>query len=404
MKIIVSFTSYPPRINSVHKVVESLYRQTVLANEIILYLSLDEFPKEEEDVPETLRRLIGHRGFRIEWVQGNLKSHKKYYYALQKYTDAVVITVDDDKIYAETMISDLIKGYERFPNAVSARIIRIMLKKSPETLESYNRWEKEKYLEEYTDEPRMDLCAIGAGGICYSPSLGYDDLFNVNTILEVAGDYDDLWLKYNEMINNIPVVYTKPSQKDITIDNSQVCRLAANNLYGNGNDKCIDKLFEMLKVRDANCYQKLFQNLMTWEEYITKKKSYYSNVYGAVFDGLGKIPIYIYGAGKMTQYILMILTDLGLKQRIAAIIVSDKLGNPSDLYGLQVRSLSEINRNKELGVILGVRNENRKAVLDGLTGYHYHNIELDWHIIALYYPIERFYYKMMSTRYMNQQI
>ena len=78
MRIIVSFTSYPPRIKSVHRVVESLYRQTVKADEIILYLSLDEFPKVEAELPEKLRRMIGQGGFRIAWVCGNLKSHKKY--------------------------------------------------------------------------------------------------------------------------------------------------------------------------------------------------------------------------------------------------------------------------------------------------------------------------------------
>lgn len=129
MKIIVSFTSYPPRINSVHQVVESLYRQTVPADEIVLYLSLDEFPLEAASLPGKLKSLIGQGGFRIEWVHGNLKSHKKYYYALQEYKDAVVITVDDDKIYAETMIGDLIKSHERFPDAVSARAVRIMFKK-----------------------------------------------------------------------------------------------------------------------------------------------------------------------------------------------------------------------------------------------------------------------------------
>ena len=83
MRIIVSLTSYPPRINGVHKVVESLYRQSVKADEIVLYLSLEEFPEAEEELPATLRALIGKGGFRVAWVHGNLKSHKKYYYALQ---------------------------------------------------------------------------------------------------------------------------------------------------------------------------------------------------------------------------------------------------------------------------------------------------------------------------------
>ena len=70
MRIIVSLTSYPPRINSVHKVIESLYRQTVPADEIVLYLSLDEFPETKQDLPETLRSLDGRGGFRMQYQPG----------------------------------------------------------------------------------------------------------------------------------------------------------------------------------------------------------------------------------------------------------------------------------------------------------------------------------------------
>ena len=384
MRIIVSFTSYPPRIKSVHRVVESLYRQTVKADEIILYLSLDEFPKVEAELPEKLRRMIGQGGFRIAWVCGNLKSHKKYYYALQEFQDAVVITVDDDKIYAETMICDLMESYKRFPDSVSARIARIILKR-PETLEQYVKWEKEEKIEECKDVPRMDLCAIGAGGVCYSPRLVNENWFHKETIMKVAGDYDDLWLKYSEIISNIPVVYTKPSQKDITIDDSQICRLSANNLYGSGNDKCISKILVLLKERYADCYEKWFSNLMTREEYIMEKKKYYAGVFNTVFDKAGNMPVYFYGAGKTARHALRILADLGLTQRITAIVVSDKAGNPSWLYGLQVKPLSELDTSRKFGVIFGVDEANQKEIMDRLTAYNYQNIELDTRVIASCY-------------------
>ncbi len=384
MRIIVSFTSYPPRIKSVHRVVESLYRQTVKADEIILYLSLDEFPKVEAELPEKLRRMIGQGGFRIAWVCGNLKSHKKYYYALQEFQDAVVITVDDDKIYAETMICDLMESYKRFPDSVSARIARIILKR-PETLEQYVKWEKEEKIEECKDVPRMDLCAIGAGGVCYSPRLVNENWFHKETIMKVAGDYDDLWLKYSEVISNISVVYTKPSQKDITIDDSQICRLSANNLYGSGNDKCISKILVLLKERYADCYEKWFSNLMTREEYIMEKKKYYAGVFNTVFDKAGNMPVYFYGAGKTARHALRILADLGLTQRITAIVVSDKAGNPSGLYGLQVKPLSELDTSRKFGVIFGVDEANQKEIMDRLTAYNYQNIELDTRVIASCY-------------------
>lgn len=384
MKIIVSFMSYPPRINSVHQVVESLYRQTVPADEIVLYLSLDEFPREEASLPGKLKSLIGQGGFRIEWVHGNLKSHKKYYYALQEYKDAVVITVDDDKIYAETMIGDLIKSHERFPDAVSARAVRIMLKKEA-TLESYSKWEKGEYLEEYKDIPRMDLCAIGAGGICYSSSLVNKNWFNKKIMADIAEECDDLWMKYNEITSNIPTVYTKPSQEDITIENTQTYRLMDNNLHGSGNDESISKLLMLLKERAVDRYHEWFWNLMTREEYIIAKKRYYTDSFNTAFDKAGDVPVYFYGAGKIARYILMILADLGLAQRIVAIIVSDKSGNPPVLYGLQVRSLSELDKNRKFGVLFGVSEVNKKEIIDRLADYDYINIELDMRIIKRYY-------------------
>ena len=117
-----------------------------------------------------------------------------------------------------------------------------------------------------------------------------------------------------------------------------------------------------------------------------------------MFDKFGDMPVYVYGAGIMAQYILMILEDLGLTQRIAGIIVSDKLANPSELYNLQIKELSEIDQNMTLGIILGVRSENRKEVRDILQGYNCQYIELDLRIIARYYPIKWRYYKMMLLK------
>lgn len=384
MKIIVSFTSYPPRINGVHQVVESLQRQTVQADEIVLYLSMDEFPDMDVALPEELKGMIGQKGFRVVWVRGNLKSHKKYYYALQEYKDAVVITVDDDKIYARTMIEDLIKSYKRFPDAVSARVVRLMLKEA-EKLEPYCRWENGKYIEEYADMPRRDLCAIGIGGICYPTTLVDEGWFREELITGVAEKCDDLWLNYNEIINNVPVVYAKPSQKDITIENSQIYSLAANNLYGDGNDRCIERLSSLLKKHNASCYQKWFGNLLTMEAYVVEKKKYYTDLFGGVLDKVGNMPVYLYGAGKIAGLYLRILADLGLLLKITAIIVTEKEGNPSDLYGLQVRALAELEPNKEFGVILGVSEANEREVKIKLSDYNYKNIELDMRIIMRYY-------------------
>lgn len=128
-KIVVSLTSYPKRIEIVDKVIESLLKQRIPADEIILYLSIEEFPDKWNSLPERLLKLTTNGVFKIEWVEGNLKSHKKYFYALQNNKENIVITVDDDVIYSSLLISDFIYGHDKFPNAVLARRARIILKK-----------------------------------------------------------------------------------------------------------------------------------------------------------------------------------------------------------------------------------------------------------------------------------
>lgn len=386
MRLIVSLTSYPPRIGCVHKVIESLFNQTVKADEIILYLSLEEFPNEEEDLPDVLRKLIGKKGFRIEWVKENLKSHKKYYYALQQYREDTVITVDDDMIYAETMINDLIREYRRFPYAVSARRVRIILRQD-DGLESYSKWDG--ILDEYAGIPRMDILAIGVGGICYPPRTGNEDWFRKKEMMSIAGEQDDLWLKYNEILDHMPIVYALPLQKDIVIDCTRGECLFRTNLYG-GNDNCVGNLLEMMRARDYGCYESWFQNLMYWKEYAERKRKYYENIVRADFDKVQDLPIYFYGAGIIAEHLLGQLCELRLIDAITAVLVSDRIGNPSELKGIVVRQLDEIDKEKRFAVIFGISETNRYQVeTTVLKGYDYCTIELNEKAITKYFNIIR---------------
>ena len=89
-KLLVSFTSYPARINDVWKVIESLKKQTVLPEKIILWLSNDQFKGQASIPDEILRQEDGL--FEVRLVDGDIRSHKKYYYAFQQFPDWTTIT------------------------------------------------------------------------------------------------------------------------------------------------------------------------------------------------------------------------------------------------------------------------------------------------------------------------
>lgn len=381
-KVIVSLTSYPKRIHTVYKVIESLWNQKKCADRIILYLSIEEFPQKASDLPKELVEMIEVNGFHIEWVEGNLKSHKKYYDALQQYENDIVITVDDDIKYADTLISDLIESYERFPNAISARRARVILKKE-DSLEAYQEWDT--YVERYANLLRMDLCAIGVGGILYPPHSATKEWIDKEKIVRLADNQDDLWLKCNELMSGIPVTYVVPTQNDISVEGTQESALSLKNMCQGENDICIDKLCEYMRNNHSEIFNNWFASLMTKEEFVLEKKGYYFSCMQKKFDAMDDIPIYLYGAGKKAEVILQILEEGQLLQRLEAILVSDKQNNPDKLFGLEVKQLDEIDKENAFYVIYGVGKAYQPEVENMLKDYQCNELQLDIAGIVRYY-------------------
>ena len=74
-KVIISLTSYPPRIKTVNKVIKSLLAQTVKPWKIVLWLADEEFPRREESLPAELIALTNGTNFEIDWCE-NIRSYK----------------------------------------------------------------------------------------------------------------------------------------------------------------------------------------------------------------------------------------------------------------------------------------------------------------------------------------
>ena len=70
---IVSFTSFPARIEDIWITIETLLRQSFKPDKIILWLAEEQFP--DKKLPESLIKLT-ERGLSIEYCE-DLRSHKK---------------------------------------------------------------------------------------------------------------------------------------------------------------------------------------------------------------------------------------------------------------------------------------------------------------------------------------
>ena len=233
-KIIVSITSYPARIHHVHIVLSTIFAQTMKPDDIVLYLAQEQFPGKESDLPEELSEMISSGKVKLRWVE-DLKPHKKYFFAFQEYPDDLVITVDDDVLYAPDLIEILYHSYLRHPKAVSALRTHLMM-----FSERYGIFPYEKWILKYNrivDCPSQQLFCTGCAGALYPVQLFDQALLNKEAILDHCIYADDIWLKLMEIVCDIPVVLADRQQKLQIIEGSQSTKLADMNISERMNDK-----------------------------------------------------------------------------------------------------------------------------------------------------------------------
>ncbi|WP_416861963.1 hypothetical protein, partial [Helicobacter ganmani] len=108
--LIASLTSYPLRIPTLHYTLYSLLTQTLKPHKLILWLSKEEFPNKEQDLPSSVLDFTNH-GLEIKWCEKNIKSYKKLIPTLQDYLNAIIVTCDDDVIYPKNWLSKLYNAY-----------------------------------------------------------------------------------------------------------------------------------------------------------------------------------------------------------------------------------------------------------------------------------------------------
>ena len=201
--VVVSLTSFPARIGTVHMVIRSLLLQTVRPAQILLYLSAEEFPQGIGQLPPQLAGLDGRHGVSIRFVDGNLRSHKKYFYAFAERPDACVITVDDDLYYPPHTIARLVDLHRRFPKAVCANVVRRIALGPDGRALPYRRWPKLP-----VDEPEESaaLVGVGYGGVLYPPRrLAASQVLRADVFMSICPIADDQWLKACELSVGVAV-------------------------------------------------------------------------------------------------------------------------------------------------------------------------------------------------------
>lgn len=244
-QVIVSLTTYPGRFNNIEMCLKSLVLQNEKPDKIIVYLGSDAVGI---DLPESMKKFEKY-GVEFKYdTTDNIRSHKKYYYAMQEFPEAVIVTADDDIIYPQDWLCSLLQSYEKYPNCISARRVHLMVRDECGKLKVYNHW-----IDQYRKEvnPSFSLIATGNAGVLYPPHCIDIQAFNIEKIRKLCLQADDIWLKCMAQLHGTRYVWVKNNEVDLPeVQGEKKTSLSEANVMENKNDLYLNCVMKNYRITD----------------------------------------------------------------------------------------------------------------------------------------------------------
>lgn len=242
--LIVSLTTYPPRIELAALAVFSLLRQTKKPDAIVLWLDEEQFPNKENDLPD-IYNILKQMGLTIEWCNDDLKSFKKLIPSLKKYPNANILTADDDIFYPPNWISELWEAHKEHPEEIVAYRVRHLILTQGQ-LRPYS--ESKLNNSEFCTTPSFLNIPTTGGGVIFPPKSLHSEVMNIIAFKALSPNADDLWFwAMAVMANKLPHWVSSPCSDIQSLDSTQEFgdqNLARQNLYNGGNDKQIHAILD----------------------------------------------------------------------------------------------------------------------------------------------------------------
>lgn len=223
--VIVSLTSIPSRLHTLHLVIRSLLDQNVLPTKIVLWLHSN----LKNTIPDKLARL--EEGiFEIGFSEMTC-SHRKLVHSLDVFPNQIIVTCDDDLLYRKDWLQLFYEAHLKNKTAILANQTRYISYDTAGKLLPYTKWS-------FTENKKFNQKAvlpIGAGGVLYPPNCLDQNTTNSELFLKLTPKADDLWFKAMSLLNGTDSYLLKKKPKSpIPIIGSQKQSLKKSNI---GEDK-----------------------------------------------------------------------------------------------------------------------------------------------------------------------
>lgn len=250
---IVSLTSYGDRLSRCAPyAIYSMFTQNVTPEKITLWI--DKYKWNDSNIPFFIRRMKGWGILEINYCE-DIRSYTKLLPALQKYSEKIIITIDDDLYYSKSFIKELYEPYLKKRDNIYTYGVNIPTFYKNELL-PYSDWKVNLYKQKNKIENNKNILAYGFCGILYPPGIFDDEIFNRHVYMKYCVTCDDIWfyimslrMGINKTLINsqtvhfylIDLIYQKTNRKS--------CLRDINSGSGKNNDIALSNLLSYYKLK-----------------------------------------------------------------------------------------------------------------------------------------------------------
>lgn len=253
-RIVVSLTSFPERVKD-EKVLGiclfSIFCQTFRPDEVVLWLSEEEFGGRNKKLPEYLQTFV-LMGLTIRWTESQ-KCFTKLIPALEAFPDDVIVTADDDVFYGRRWLAGLYKVWCKNPDSIVAHRIRRVSATST-NIATYLDWPL------VVDSPPSVLNFLtGVGGVLYPPMVLHKTVFERKLREEISPLNDDIWFWGMAILNGRKICSAKNAKvnpHDLIPEKKEAQHLFSENIEKN--DAAIARLLAHFPEVRARVTEELF--------------------------------------------------------------------------------------------------------------------------------------------------
>ena len=184
--VIASLTTYPPRISKSWLAVETLLRQNVKPERLVLVLNTEEFPSRK--LPRRIVRQT-RRGLEILWAHRNGRSHDKLIPVRAAFPQATIVTFDDDKFFPRDLLEKLTEASDQSPGKViGARGWEVRRGEVDDEIHFGEGWTRAG-----PDSSGQHLFLPGGNGCLYPYDSLHAIVDDLDEALRVTPAADDVW-------------------------------------------------------------------------------------------------------------------------------------------------------------------------------------------------------------------